>query len=355
MPARDLPEIPADKEEEATTSNAESVKSEEAEGQEQKQQTSFKVTSIYFQEYGGLSHPTPNDPVQHVFGSKHIEEILGQNTFQISPGAFFQVTTRGAEVLYGEVADRVREVSTSPADTLLLDVCCGTGTIGLHCMKEGVAGRVLGVDISEPAIEDAKANAMRNGFGGEGVARFVASRAEHVLPEELRKDDVRGKSIVAVVDPAREGLHADVIKALRYNKEIQRLIYVSCNPTGSLIKDAGLLCAPPTKKYKGLPFKPMSAQPVDMFPFTSHCELAMTFDRMTAGGETIDKEEMESKQASGTAASDDVPSGEPAANVDAKVKEEAEPVKKEDGGERNEKQDPMKVEVKDEAVKTEDV
>ena len=241
----------------------------------------FKVSSIFFQEYNGLSHPTPNDPVQHVYGEKHILDILGKNTFQISPGAFFQVTTVGAEVLYDEVADRVREVSENPADTLLLDVCCGTGTIGLHCMKEGVAGRVLGVDISEPAIEDAKANAVRNGYGDEGVTRFVASRAELVLAEELQKPGVKGKPIVAVVDPAREGLHADVIRALRYSPQIRRLVYVSCNPTGSLTNDAASLCQLPTKKYKGLPFKPTLAQPVDMFPLTSHCELVITFDRMT--------------------------------------------------------------------------
>ena len=280
MPDRNLPALPkAAAEGEDKTDDNDAV--DAAVKTEDKETVTFKVTSIFFQEYNGLSHPTPNDPVQHVYGEKHILERLGKNTFQVSPGAFFQVTTVGAEVLYDEVAARVREVAQNPADTLLLDVCCGTGTIGLHCMKEGVAGRVLGVDISEPAIEDAKANAVRNGYGDEGVTRFVASRAELVLAEELQKPDVKGKPIVAVVDPAREGLHADVIRALRCNPEIQRLVYVSCNPTGSLTNDAASLCQLPTKKYKGLPFKPTLAQPVDMFPLTSHCELVITFDRMT--------------------------------------------------------------------------
>lgn len=282
MPNRNLPDLPkAAAEGEDKTDDNDAV--EAAVDTEDEKTVTFKVTSIFFQEYNGLSHPTPNDPVQHIYGEKHILEKLGKNTFQVSPGAFFQVTTVGAEVLYDEVAARVREVAENPADTLLLDVCCGTGTIGLHCMKEGVAGRVLGVDISEPAIEDAKANAIRNGYGDEGVTRFVASRAELVLAEELQKPDVKGKPIVAVVDPAREGLHADVIRALRCNPEIQRLVYVSCNPTGSLTNDAASLCQLPTKKYKGLPFKPTLAQPVDMFPLTSHCELVITFDRMTEG------------------------------------------------------------------------
>ena len=104
------------------------------------------------------------------------------------------------------------------------------------------------------------------------------------MGKELRRvnDTKAPRSIVAIVDPAREGLHPDVIKALRSTKEIQRLVYVSCNPTGSLVKDTALLCCPATKKYRGLPFKPTRAQPVDMFPLTPHCEMVMTFDRMTA-------------------------------------------------------------------------
>ena len=268
MPARDLPKLEV----------SEDGVGEPLDGQEKA--PTYTVSSIFFQEYGGLSNPTPNDPVQHVYGAKYIEERLGKNTFQISPGAFFQVTTEGAEVLYDEAAKLVKEVSIDSSGTLLLDVCCGTGTIGLHCMKEGVAGRVLGVDISEPAIEDAKANAKRNGFNEDGKTRFVASRAEMALAEELKKE-MGDAPIVAVVDPSREGLHPDVIKALRYSRQIQRIVYVSCNPTGSLVKDAGMLCAPPTKKYKGFPFKPTSARPVDMFPLTSHCELVVCFDRMT--------------------------------------------------------------------------
>ena len=250
----------------------------------------FRVTSIFFQEYNGLSNPAVSHPVQHAYGSKFIEEKLGANTYQISPGAFFQVTTAGAEILYNVVAERIKEVSSDPEETLMFDVCCGTGTIGLHCLTEGVVGRVVGVDISKPAIEDALANATRNGFGdgdNKGKTRFVASRAELVMGKELRRaNDARTsdgppRSIVAVVDPARDGLHPDVIKAIRSTNEIQRLVYVSCNPTGSLVKDAAMLCGPATKKYRGLPFKPTRAQPVDMFPLTPHCEMVMTFDRMT--------------------------------------------------------------------------
>lgn len=141
--------------------------------------------------------------------------------------------------------------------------------------------------MSEPAIEDAKRNAVLNGFGGDdggdNKTRFVAARAEHVLAHEIKKaKSLHGDmKFVAVVDPARDGLHPDVVKTIRTNEQISRLVYVSCNPTGTLPRDASLLCSPPTKKYSGRPFKITAASPVDMFPLTTHCEMVMTFDRLT--------------------------------------------------------------------------
>lgn len=238
------------------------------------------VTSIFFQEYDGLSNPKPEHPVQHAYGKEYLEEKLLNCTFQISPGAFFQVTTDGAEVLYKEVVDRLKEVTTDTNNTLLFDVCCGTGTIGLTCLKEGAAGRVVGIDISEPAIKDAWINAKKNGYSeDDDIVSFVASRAESVMQSEIQK--AGNCPMVAIVDPARDGLHHDVIRALRNAHNIERIIYVSCNPTGSLIQDGALLCSPPTKRYPGLPFKPTSAQPCDMFPLTPHCELVIVFDRMS--------------------------------------------------------------------------
>ncbi len=153
----------------------------------------------------------------------------------------------------------------------------------------------MGIDIAEPAIADARINAVRNGFSHDETAddagfatttRFVASAAEKVLPDVMRdisSGGARGAKpvVIAVVDPARDGLHGIVVRTLRANEWIQRLIYVSCNPVGTLTRDAAMLCGPPTKKYPGRPFKPMRSQPVDMFPMTKHCEMVMTFDRMS--------------------------------------------------------------------------
>jgi len=240
-----------------------------------------RVTSIFFQEFDGLSNPKPDHPVQHVYGKRFLDERLGKCTFQISPGAFFQTNTEGAEVLYDIVVQRIKEVTPEqPERTLLLDVCCGTGTIGLTCLKEGVVGSLVGVDIALPAIEDAKVNAEKNGYAkASDTTHFIASAAEKVLPDAM-KNLPPNTPIVAVVDPARDGLHGIVVRTLRANSQISRLVYVSCNPTATLVRDAAMLCSPPTKKYPNRPFVVTMSQPVDMFPSTRHCEMVMTFDRM---------------------------------------------------------------------------
>lgn len=66
-------------------------------------------------------------------GRPYIEEKLFDLTFRVSPYAFFQVNTPVAEVLYKNIGDWL----SLHQNTLLLDVCCGTGTIGL-CLANRV-------------------------------------------------------------------------------------------------------------------------------------------------------------------------------------------------------------------------
>jgi tRNA/tmRNA/rRNA uracil-C5-methylase (TrmA/RlmC/RlmD family) len=218
-------------------------------------------------------------------------EILHGIPFRVSPQAFFQTNSACAERLY-ELTSRFAEVT---AGDLLLDVCCGTGTIGLYMHKqEPLMHGLIGIDISSPAIIDARKNAESIGVTGERVA-FIDSPAEAVLNKVLAADagldlppDMgtalqerlsAGKGIVAVVDPPRGGLHPAVLKALRACSAVQRLVYVSCAPTKSFVDDCISLCAPRTKKMVSHPFFPLRSQPVDMFPTTPHVELVTVFQR----------------------------------------------------------------------------
>ncbi|NWJ07574.1 TRM2 methyltransferase, partial [Crypturellus undulatus] len=208
-------------------------------------------------------------PYQLLFGEQHIfEELLGLK-FRISPDAFFQVNTRGAEALYQEVG----KLSQAAGDTVLLDVCCGTG----EQQPNPPLSRVIGVEVVEKAVEDAKWNAAFNGISN---CEFHAGKAESVLPQLLSEwQDER--PLVAVVNPSRAGLHHRVVRALRNCRAIRRLLYVSCKPEGEAMRNFLELCCPPDarRKLAGEPFAPALAVPFDMFPHTDHCELLLLLTR----------------------------------------------------------------------------
>ncbi|XP_075619470.1 tRNA (uracil-5-)-methyltransferase homolog B isoform X2 [Balearica regulorum gibbericeps] len=189
------------------------------------------LTSLYFQESTMTRCSHEQSPFQLLHGEPHIfEEVLGLK-FRISPDAFFQVNTSGAEVLY----QAVRELSQAGGDTVLLDICCGTGTIGLSLAHQ--LSKIIGIEVVEKAIEDARWNAAYNDYR--------------------------------------------VVRAIRNCKSIRRLLYLSCKPEGEAMRNFLELCCPPDpgKKLAGEPFAPTLAIPFDMFPHTVHCELMLLFTR----------------------------------------------------------------------------
>ncbi|XP_042717487.2 tRNA (uracil-5-)-methyltransferase homolog B isoform X3 [Chrysemys picta bellii] len=229
------------------------------------------LTSLYFQESIMTRSSHQQSPYQLLYGEPYIfEEVLGLK-FRISPDAFFQINTAGAEVLYQTVG----KLSRADKNTVLLDVCCGTGAIGLSLAHQ--ASKVVGVEVVEQAVEDARWNAAFNGISN---CEFHSGKAEMVLPQFLmsREDD---RLLVAVVNPSRAGLHYRVVQAIRNCEAILTLIYVSCKPEGEAMRNFLEFCCPPDsgKKLVGKPFAPLLAVPVDMFPHTIHCELVMLLTR----------------------------------------------------------------------------
>ncbi|PNI28754.1 TRMT2B isoform 2 [Pan troglodytes] len=229
------------------------------------------LTSLYFQESTMTRCSHQQSPYQLLFGEPYIFEELLSLKIRISPDAFFQINTAGAEMLYRTVG----ELTGVNSDTILLDICCGTGVIGLSLAQH--TSRVLGIELVEQAVEDARWTAAFNGITN---SEFHTGQAEKILPGLLKsKED--GQSIVAVVNPARAGLHYKVIQAIRNFRAIHTLVFVSCKLHGESTRNVIELCCPPdpAKKLLGEPFVLQQAVPVDLFPHTPHCELVLLFTR----------------------------------------------------------------------------
>ena len=218
--------------------------------------------------------------------------------FSLSHSAFFQVNTAAAELLYALAG----EWASPNGKSLLLDVCCGTGTIGLTLASS--VGKVVGLDIVEDAIRNAEMNSKLN---DRDNCEWVAGKAEDTLDVVLRKygkdvrtvfgntDEERNKEVeeeeeekkdkqeflyedvVAIVDPPRCGLHKRVLNALRKETRLRKIVYVSCNPE-SMAQNCVELCSL-KPAHLGPPFLPRKAMAVDLFPHTAHCEAVLVLER----------------------------------------------------------------------------
>ncbi|RKY62675.1 MAG: 23S rRNA (uracil(1939)-C(5))-methyltransferase RlmD [Candidatus Latescibacterota bacterium] len=173
--------------------------------------------------------------------------------FRLSLPSFFQTNSSGAERLY----EVVLEFAGLRGGEKVLDLFCGVGTIA--SILAPYAREVVGVELVEEAVEDARMNAQANGIGN---IHFVAGPAEGVLY------GMEGPFDLVVVDPPRAGMHPKARKRL-LQLAPQRIIYVSCNPK-SLGEDMEVLSGQ---------YRPVRAQPLDLFPHTPHVETVVELMR----------------------------------------------------------------------------
>ena len=192
-----------------------------------------------------------------LYGPGYIEDTLCGLTFRLSPRSFYQVNHHQAQRLY-DAAIAQAEITKND---LVLDLYCGVGTITLAMAK--AAGKVIGVEVVEQAVADAKENAARNNI--DNAEFFCGDAGKAAL--ELENKGIRPD--VIVVDPPRKGLNADTIEALS-KMAPRRIVYVSCDPA-TLARDVALL------KERGYQLK--NAMAADLFPRCSHVESVVCLSR----------------------------------------------------------------------------
>ena len=200
-------------------------------------------------------NPKWNDSIydltpQVYFGKGFATEKLDDFEFKISPKSFFQTNTKQAEKLYTVT----REFAGLTGNEIVYDLYCGTGSIGIFVSKH--AKKIIGVEVIEEAIADAKENAALNNIGH---AEFFAGDVIKICNDEFFA--VHGRPDVIITDPPRAGMHEKLVTKL-LEMAAPKIVYVSCN-TATQARDLGLL----SEKYTI-----DKIQPVDMFPHTHHIE-----------------------------------------------------------------------------------
>jgi 23S rRNA (uracil1939-C5)-methyltransferase len=177
-------------------------------------------------------------------------ETLEDFSFKIGPKSFFQTNTGQGERLY----QVTREYAELTGTEVVYDLYCGTGSIGLFVSKS--ARKVIGVELIEEAIADARENAKLNGVDhAEFFAGDVIKICDNAFFER------HGRPDVIITDPPRAGMHEKLVEKI-LEIAAPLVVYVSCNPA-TQARDLGLLAA----KYDVTRIRP-----VDMFPHTHHIE-----------------------------------------------------------------------------------
>ncbi|CAC9484877.1 tRNA (Uracil-5-)-methyltransferase/Protein-L-isoaspartate(D-aspa rtate) O-methyltransferase (PCMT)/ubiE/COQ5 methyltransferase family/Conserved hypothetical protein 95/Methyltransferase small domain/Methyltransferase domain containing protein [Leishmania donovani] len=228
------------------------------------------VVSLQCHTHTGISSLPLDVPREVLYGAPTLTEYLAGLCFELSPTAFFQVNTPGMETMMMKVA----EVAELSAGTTLLDLCSGTGTIGLTLSKH--VKRVIGIELVESAVANARRNAQQNGITN---TEFHCGRVEHLLPSVISGLPAEDRGdIVVILDPPRAGVNSTVLRWIRGMETIRRVVYISCEQK-ALERDCPGLTKPSTKAYRGTPFEVTAAFAVDLFPHTHHVEMVAVLTR----------------------------------------------------------------------------
>ncbi len=234
------------------------------------------IAGILYTENDTLGDVVQSDRTVCLYGQDYItEEVMGLK-FKISPFSFFQTNTKGCEVLYTKAREYImsmesmREQENDGCDAgaeseqvassgkVVFDLYSGTGTIAQ--MMSPAAGKVIGIEIVEEAVEAAKENAKLNGLDN---CEFIAGDVLKAI------DLVEDTPDVIILDPPRDGINPKALDKI-LNFGVKEMVYISCKPT-SLARDLE------TITRRG--YRVVKACVVDQFPRTNHAESIVLVSR----------------------------------------------------------------------------
>lgn len=216
-----------------------------------------KLAGVLHTRNDSLADVVKDEGTEVLFGQDYFyEELLGL-TFKITPFSFFQTNSLGAEVLYETARDFIGDGVKK--ESLVFDLYSGTGTIAQ--ILSPVAGKVIGVEIVEEAVEAARENVRLNRLDN---CEFIAGDVLAAL------DEIEERPDFIVLDPPRDGIHPKALRKIAGEMGVAGMVYISCKPT-SLARDLEVL--------QGYGYEVQRVCCVDMFPGVYHVETVVLIQR----------------------------------------------------------------------------
>lgn len=198
-----------------------------------------------------------------LYGRDYILDTLSGVELKITAPSFYQVNHDATELLYA----KARQLAKLENTDTLLDLFCGTGSIGLSMAED--TGELIGIEIVESAVrcatENAKRAAVKNAsfFVGDATeTENLLSRAEKSLGRKIRPD-------VIILDPPRAGCDGRLVD-FASSLSPKRIVYISCNPS-TLARDV--------KRFSENEYVCDTVYGFDLFPLTGHVESLVCLER----------------------------------------------------------------------------
>ena len=186
-----------------------------------------------------------------------VSEKVGELTFQFKAGEFFQ----NNPYILPDLVEFVKFHASGNGIKHLVDTYCGVGLFALSLSQ--VFELVVGVEISEAAIQLAKVNAQIHDINN---VRFQIGKAEAIF-QHIK---FSGENTSVIIDPPRKGCDlAFIEQLLDFNP--QKIIYVSCDPATQ---------ARDLNYFVENAYKLTEVQPFDLFPHTRHIESVAILERI---------------------------------------------------------------------------
>lgn len=184
---------------------------------------------------------------------KDIITKIGNYKYHENINSFFQINNTLTKELYDEIKNTIKKIKP----TNVLDLYCGTGTIGIYISK--YCDNITGIDSNKSNIEDANKNKELNKINN---IVFICNKVENEIANFKDIDYV-------IVDPPRKGLDNKTKDYLKEWKSLKGIVYVSCDII-TLARDL---------KELEEDFKVLEVTPFNMFPRTYHCETIAVLER----------------------------------------------------------------------------
>ncbi|XP_053978668.1 uncharacterized protein LOC128876373 [Hylaeus volcanicus] len=224
------------------------------------------VKSLYCKSTNKCDDTTVTDTT-FLVGSEALDEVVGGLKVQLAPKTNFWSNTAGAE----NVANAVMDLLAPHPKSILLEIGCGIGLIGL--MMASKCQQVIGVD-SPSEVEEAEMTCELNNIKN---ASFIMGSPSEVISKIVPA--VKNRKTCAVINANTNlGRAIEVMTCLRKIPSLKRIVMIT-TLTKQSVRAILELARPVDNINFGSPFIPIMACVVDTLPLGPHFEAVILLQR----------------------------------------------------------------------------